>query len=83
MSAQASVRRRAAATAAVVLAAFGLMGTTPSPGQASSQQACPSSPLSGPTRVGRISGIARPLVVGAHCASSSAAAVARYPGHHR
>ena len=80
MGTQASVRRRAAATAAVVLAAFGLMGATPSPGQASSQQACPSSHLSGPTRVGRISGIARPLVVGAHCASSSAAALSDYPG---
>lgn len=88
MSNQAIVRRRVAATTALVLAAFGLMGATPpssqastqGPSQAPTQQACPSSHLSGTTRVGRISGIARPLVVGAHCASSSAGAQSVYPG---
>jgi hypothetical protein len=80
MSTQAVLRRRVAATVAVALAAFGLMGATPPPDEPAAQQTCTSTHLTGPSRVGRISGIARPQAVAGHCASSSAGALSVYPG---
>ena len=64
MSTQAVLRRRVAATSALVLAAFGQMGTSASPGQASSRQSCPSPHLPGSSRFRRRSGRLVALVIG-------------------
>src|SRR5690348_14038970 len=80
MTSQASVRRRIAATTAVVVAAFGLMGATRAPSRSTDQPTCTASHVGGPARVGRISGIARPQPVGASCPSRSVAAQSTYPG---
>src|SRR5690349_4578485 len=80
MTSQASVRRRVTATTTLVLAAFGLMGATRAPAPTTDQSACTSTHVGGPARVGRITGIARPRVMGASCPSRAAVAQSTYPG---